>query len=127
MKLNHDCVRDLLIFIEDNLTYGHFIYANEVPIGNYSSDEILYSADKLLEAGLIDGTKKVFLDSGGIPQIRIKSITWDGHEFLDNIRDKNVWEKSKGILSKFSSVSIEIVRNVAAQVISNMVKSQMGL
>ena len=127
MKLNQDCVRDLLIFIEDNLTYGVYIYVNEIQIGNYSRDEILYSADKLLEAGLIDATMKTFMDSGGIPQIRVKSITWNGHQFLDNIRDHKVWENTKGILSKFSSVSIEIISNIAAQVISNMINSQMGL
>lgn len=127
MKLNHDCVRDLLLFIEENLEYGYYIQANEVQIGNYSQQEILYAADKLLEAGYINATRKEYLDNPGIPQIRINSITWDGHQFLDNIRDNEVWKHTKGILSKFSSVSIGIINNVASQVISNIIKSQMGL
>lgn len=127
MKLNHNCVRDLLLFIEENLTYGHYIYVNDVQIGSYSKDEILYSADKLLEAGLIGADKRTYIGSNGIPQINIKSITWSGHQFLDNIRDDNVWKNTKGILSKFSSVSIGVISNVASQIISNMIKSQMRL
>lgn len=127
MKLNHNCVRDLLLFIEDNLTYSTYIYVNEIQLEGYTQEEIIYSADKLLDAGYITGTRKVFLGSDGTPQIEIKSITWDGHQFLDNIRDNKVWEQTKGILSKFSSVSIGIISNVASQVISNIVKSQMGL
>lgn len=127
MKLNHNCVRDLLLFIEDNLTYSTYIYVNEIQLEGYTQEEIIYSADKLLDAGYITGTRKVSLGSDGTPQIEIKSITWDGHQFLDNIRDNKVWEQTKGILSKFSSVSIGIISNVASQVISNIVKSQMGL
>lgn len=127
MKLNHDCVRDLLLYIEENLEYGYYIKVNEVQIGNYSQHEILYAADKLLEAGFINATRKEYIDNPGIPVIRINSITWNGHQFLDNIRDNKVWEYTKGILSKFSSVSIGIISSVAAQVISNLIKTQIGL
>lgn len=116
-----------MLYIEDNLTYGTFIMANETKIEGYSQDEILYASDKLFEAGFIDATRKVFISSDGTPEIAVKSITWDGHQFLDNIRDNKVWENTKGILSKFSSVSIGIVSNVASQVISSIVKSQIGL
>lgn len=116
-----------MLFIEDNLTYSTYIYVNEIQLEGYTQEEIIYSADKLLDAGYITGTRKVFLGSDGTPQIEIKSITWDGHQFLDNIRDNKVWEQTKGILSKFSSVSIGIISNVASQVISNIIKSQMGL
>lgn len=127
MKLNHNCVRDLLLYIEDNLEYGYYLNVNKTKIKKYSQHEILYSADKLLEAGYITGDKNILLDGKGIPRIKINSITWSGHQFLDNIRDNKVWENTKGILSKFSSVSIGVISNVASQVISNMVKSQMGL
>lgn len=127
MKLNHNCVRDLLLYIEDNLEYGYYIKINETQLSNFSQHEVLYAADKLLEAGYLIGNRRVTMDSEGIPQISIESISWNGHQFLDNVRDNKVWENTKGILSKFSSVSIGVVSNVASQVISNMVRSQMGL
>lgn len=127
LKLNHDCIRDLLLFIENNLEYGFYIDVNSVQINDYSKEEILYSADKLYEAGYISVDRRVTIGSKGMPQINIKSITWDGHQFLDNVRDRNVWENTNDILSNFSSVSIGVVNNVATQIISSFVKTQLGL
>jgi hypothetical protein len=126
MKLNHNCIRDLLLFIEDNLTYGNYISINDLQINKYSTTQIIYSADKLLEAGYLIGNKNNPY-SNKVPSIDIHSISWYGHQFLDNIRDDKVWKNTRSILSKFSSVSISIVNNVASQVISNLVKSQIGL
>lgn len=125
MKLNHNCVRDLMLFIEDNLEYGYRLYVNELNLGDYNQQTIVYSADKLYEAGYINALIKTTIGSD-LPQIEVKSITWEGHQFLDNIRDNKVWENTKNILSKFSSVSIGIISNVASQVISNLIKSQLG-
>ncbi len=127
MKLNHNCIRDLLLYIEDNLEYGYYIKINDTKLSNFPQHEVLYAADKLLEAGYLIGNRRMTMDSEGIPQINIESISWNGHQILDNVRDNKVWENTKGILSKFSSVSIGVISNVASQVISNMVKSQMGL
>jgi len=115
-----------MLYIEDNLEYGYRLYVNELKLGNYEQQTIVYSADKLYEAGYIEALKKKTIDSD-LPQIEVKAITWEGHQFLDNIRDNKVWENTKNILSKFSSVSIGIISNVASQVITNIIKSQLGL
>ena len=47
----------------------------------------------------------------------IESLSFDGHSFLDNIRDNQVWLKSKKVLSSLKSVSIEIISQVATNVI----------
>ncbi len=127
LKLNYDCIRDLLLFIEGKLQYGFYIDVDSIQIKNYSQQEILYSADKLYEAGYISADKRIAIGGKGIPQINIKSITWDGHQFLDNVRDNKVWENTKSILSNFSSVSIGIVNNVATQIISSVIETQLGL
>lgn len=126
MKLNYDCVRDLLLYLEENLQYGSQININNMQLKNYSQHEILYTADKLLEAEYLDGELIMLLD-GEVPEIHIVSITWNGHQFLDNIRDNKVWEHTKGVVSKFSSVSIGIISNIASQVISSLIKTQLGL
>ena len=127
MKLNHDCVRDLLLFAEEHLEYGNRLFVNEASIKDYATTDLIYAADKLYEAGYIDADKHVFFGSHGIPSIEIKSITWDGHQFLDNVRDDGVWKNTKNIISGFASASIGIINNVATQVISGMIKSNLGL
>jgi hypothetical protein len=125
LKLNHNCVRDLLLIAEEKLEYGSFLDVNDVSIKDYLPEEVLYSADKLYEAGFINAHKATYLGSGGIPSIRITSLTWDGHKFLDNIRDDGVWKNTKNIVSKFSSVSLGVVNNVASQVLTNLINQQL--
>jgi len=62
-----------------------------------------------------------------IPSVRISSITYQGHQFLDNIRDDNVYTKTKSILSTFKSVSIEIFSETASKVITSLISKQLGL
>lgn len=126
MKLNHDCVRDVLLHVEEHLSYGHFMDFSKVEIGNYSRDDLIYTADKLLEAGYLDGDKHKYINSG-LPDIRISSMTWDGHQFLDNIRDDGVWKETKKVVSRFSSVSLGLIGNIAVQVISAIIRNQIGL
>lgn len=126
MKLNHDCVRDLLIHIEEHLSYGFYMDVSVVELKNYSHEELLYAADKLLEANYLIGNKRYSIGAP-LPDIRISSISWDGHQFLDNIRDDNVWKDTKNVLSKFSSVSLSFMGNIASQVITSLVQKQLGL
>lgn len=126
MKLNHECVRDLLLFIEDALEYGTYANAERIVLKDYSKNVIVYTADKLLEAGYIGGSRHEYSGHDNLPSIGISSITWEGHKFLDSIRDDSVWKNTKNILSGFSSVSLGIVSNVASQVISHIIKQQTG-
>lgn len=90
MKLNQDCVRDILLATEE-LPYNHYFkldyLVNAPEFKCYTSEEIQYSVEKLKEAGYIDAEITKYLDGGY--NFALKSITWSGHEFLDNIRNKD--------------------------------------
>lgn len=124
MKLNHDCIRDILLFVEENVNYNQHADFSAVELKNYSRDEIIYSADKLLEAGFIDGNKISSLGAT-LPSIRITSITWTGHQFLDNIRDESIWKAQ----SPFFLIFICFTKygwNVASQVLSAFISKHLG-
>ena len=112
MKLDHDCVRHLLLFVEESLDYGDEIDTHSISIDNYTPEEITYTAEKLIEAGYLNG--------GPIPDILISSLTFNGHEFLDNIRDDKVWKKTKEVLSSLASSSLKIVNSTAIQVVTTL-------
>ena len=107
MKLNQDCVRDLLLYLEENLILNDFLSIENISLKDYSTEELLYTADKLYEAGYINCSKKIYDNVDSV--IFVSSITYNGHQFLDNIRDEKVFAKTKSILSTFKSVSIEII------------------
>lgn len=74
MRLNHECVRDVLLHIEENLPYGYYMNFSDVKLKDYSQEELLYTADKLLEAGLVTGTRRNSITES-FPDIRITSLT----------------------------------------------------
>lgn len=124
MRLNNDCVRDLLLAIEENVGLKEYMSIDSLQLKSYSQDDLQYTALKLEEAGYINAKVSKYLD--GSMDIYIFSLTWNGYKFLDNIRDNNVWSKTKGIVSKFASVSLDVLEKVAAQVITNMISQQIG-
>jgi len=117
MKLKKECVRDLLLYFEKNLSYENEIQANCITLKKYTKDDILYTSDKLLEAGLINAKKEKWILSNQ-PIIIVSSITTNGHRFLDSIRSQEIWRKTKSKLKSLGSVSIEIISQVAASVIT---------
>lgn len=125
MKLNHDCVRDVLLFIETNFDD---VYTSEnslnIKIKNYSSQEINYACLKLLEAGFINGNPQP--DSKCPSFMFVFSLTWRGHQFLDNIRVDESWKKTKSIISKIGSASLNIVSQVASNIAIGLINNEIS-
>ena len=116
MELKHECVRDVMLYLESNQKLHEIISSNSIKIDKYSYDDILYSIMKLTEAGYIDASKPDFCSIAPI-----KGITYSGHMFLDNIRDDNVWKETTKTISGLKSVSLDIISQVAAAIILKMV------
>ncbi len=120
MKLNIDCVRDILLTIEAHpVPMNLHIKAFCEKLPDYSQTEIIYCCRRLHEANYINlfyskFNSKLLLDAVG-------DLTFSGHEFLEHIRNENVWSKSKNILSVIGSFSFSVITEVTAKVISEMV------
>jgi len=125
MKLNHECVRDLLLTIEEEVPFNGLLRLDRLEqfstLSNYSHEEILYCLSKLHEAKFIHAKEIRFLE--GLKDIYVQELTWDGHAFLDNIRDPKVWKKVKEKASFLKSVSISMLGELG----SNVVKKSLGL
>lgn len=126
MKLNYDCVRDLLLYLEENLTYENDVVINNISIKNYTEAELVYTAEKLYEANYLNCMKPLYIDEE-IPSIIVLSLTYNGHQFLDTVRDNAVWDKTKKISSSIASTSLKILENIATNVITNIISKQIGL
>ena len=125
MKLNLDCVRDLLLTLEerlvldDSLTF-HFLRLHEVqecePMNTYSRRDIVYCSLKLVEAGYVDA--KLEKNRTFVRDITYMHLTYNGHVFLDGARCKDVWEQVKNSLAKAGGVSgLRIVASLAEKIL----------
>lgn len=114
MKLNMDCVRELLLAMQDcqmdeEMTIPDF--CERLP--QYTEDDIRYSCLKMSEAGFIiaDTTE---LDGWMVPQVDgVIDITFRGHEFLAKIKDESRWQGIKKVLPAIRDYSVDAISAVA--------------
>lgn len=125
MKLNHDCIRDLLLYIEENLNYCDELEINRLHLKSYTQEELLYTTEKLAEANYL--TYYLIEIDDAYPILLVQSITYKGHQFLDTVRDNEVWSKTKKVLSSLKSVSIEIASETATKVINHFISQNFNL
>jgi hypothetical protein len=126
MKLNPDCMRDILLVMED-AGYLEELSPSTVyeALPDYAEDEINYSIIKLKEAGFIDAIIREY--NNGLAILRLDDITYTGHQFLADVRSDNVWNDIKEVSKKVGSNSISAISQIATGVISAIIKNQLGL
>ena len=120
MKLNHDCIRDVLLDIEEHSTLGKFFTIEQMTdrekLSKYSAKEITYTLVKLKEANIIDASFQPPINNGIYYFANIGNLTYSGHEFLDNIRDPKIWKITKDKAGKIGSFAISTLAACAVQV-----------
>ena len=122
MKLSHDCIRDLMLYLEQNLSYNDELEINNLQLKDYTTDELMYTTEKLSEADFLICDNSIEIDDE-YPIMLVNSITYKGHQFLDSIRDDKIWKNTKKTISKLASASLPIIQEVA----SSLIKSSLGL
>ncbi len=123
MQLNPECVRDVLLAIESADIHQRITLDWLAGKINYDNDELWYTCIKLSEAGFLEVNTTRQIRSP-LPVISIiRGLTYQGHEFLNEIRDDTSWGKIKEIGKKVSIFSIkqlaDIAKTVACEVITS--------
>ena len=96
MRRDMDLVRDILLEIEKQYV-STAIY--NLKIVGYDTETIAYHCKILYEAGLISDYKAQYADNT-IYSFGVGSLTWDGNDYLDKIRDNSIWKKTKDVIVK---------------------------
>jgi Hypothetical protein (DUF2513) len=119
MKRDMDLIRKILIKIEDLPTYDKQV---EIEVKDYAPENIQYHLKLLHDAKFIevlnDGTSELWVKVNITPT----SLSWEGHEFLDAIRNETVWNKTKEIVKeKGVGLAFGIIKDLAIQIARQMV------
>ena len=110
MKRDMDTVRELLLRIDDadylparpTPQYVHF---NAFVRPGEDPDRLSYHLRLLIEAG--------FAKADPLGFVAISGLTWQGHEFLDSVRDPEIWRKTKEAAAKVGGSTLEILGALA--------------
>lgn len=127
MKLNPECIRDILLAVE-SMNYGEIWTINHLieRLPNYTEDELQYHCVKLHEAGFLDAITGKTLRSP-VQIARIKDLTYSGHQLLADIRSDTTWNKTKEIAKSVGSESLHALKDIAVCVVTSAIQNKLGL
>lgn len=143
MKLNIDCVRDVMLWVEAITTPTQlasyvntdavdsddgflYINADDRPMPNaaqkkllekYSNETLVYHLHYCIEAKLL-----AEFDSPDGNIIVIKDLTPLGHDFIGNIRHDPVFQKVKTVLDLLGVKSLEAATQASSLVVTEIIK-----
>ena len=140
MKLNYECMREVLLKLEEllelneNFTFKEMTVEEIVNIpvlsNKFSREDIAYSVYMLADADLIYYEHQHYKnlipnERYNLPKLvvsNVKSLTYKGHEFLENIRSDTIWKNVIEKLKPLGGMTIEIISQVAAAAIMANIK-----
>lgn len=115
MKRDMDVIRQMLLLIEaEGPAVGEYTIESKA-FPTLSPEEVWGHIRLLEEAGFISEARQMF---GGGETWQAGSITWEGNEYLDKVRDPEVWKKTKAIAAQAGGGGLKLMGDIAAQVIS---------
>lgn len=119
MKRDMELCRKILFAIEEQYVD---VAIHNLKIESYSMEQVAYHCKILHEAGLVSYYNSKYGDNH-IQFFAVGSITWNGHEYLDTIRQDSRWnEIKKQIASKSLPMTIDVITKVASSLIADTMK-----
>jgi len=117
MVRNWDTVRAILLKLEAVETAHTVLTFDQVD--GIDPQEVGYHMMLMKDAGLIEANiLKSSSGDGAIATALAKKLTWEGHDFLDKIRDPSMWGKIKAtVKEKGLSLTFDAIKAAAAVLI----------
>lgn len=144
MKLNPDCIRDLMLFFEEKTyvtikndgraNFAHFhalcpaLVQELNPINKYSIEEVLYHVVQLSESGYIvtDFNFDAKKEDAYFRLSKIYYVTPKGHEFIASIKEEKRWSETLKVLKPIGGISLSIIESISSGITSAAIASITG-
>ena len=94
----------------------------EVAVDGYSPEQITYHLELLREAGLINSP-------GSQPALGVtfERLSWNGHDFLDSVRNPETWTRTKEGARKIGGWTVDVLLDMAKAYTKHLAKERLGL
>src|SRR5262249_28078909 len=128
MRRDMDLIRELLLRLEglprDRMGGVYSIYAYDADFkGEGKTDEeVDYHFQLLRDSGLIDSPGSQPMDG-----ITFSGLTWQGHDFVDAIREEKVWRLAREGALQAGGFSFDLVKELAKGFIRKQLEERTGI
>lgn len=120
MKRDMELIRELLLYSEENAQeLISILDPSDFP--NRDQDLVNYHLTLLEQAGYLNKGR------GAIGRRGLGTLTMSGHDFLDSIRDPEIWRNTKTVGEKAGGWTLEILSEIAKGLIMTKIKQHTGV
>lgn len=128
MKLDPDCVRDILLTVEETCTFNtklqyNYEFCDFPRLAQYTHDVLLYHIQQADWSDLLVGVH--YYDAGRC--VTISDLSPEGHDFLANIRNDDNFAKIKSIGKELGVVSLKSIMEIATSTVLMLIKNYFNL
>jgi len=114
MKRDDDFIREILFQVEKT-------DANRRPVIHFperDKDQLLEHLELLIDASLLEGqVARSSMRGPRVLKVQVERLTWEGQEFLETIRNEQVWGRiKKHLAEKGGGISFEVLKSLAIEV-----------
>lgn len=125
MKRDMDLIREILLAVDaaDEPPSFDDLISEDAP----EADQKRYAYHVRMltdQAGFLSGIDVESFDGPGWLDL---NLTWRGHEFLDQIRDPEIWRKAKAGMEKAGGFSIDLIGALAKGLIKTQIEKHTGV
>ena len=130
MKRDLGLIRELLLKLEalhDRPFATWMVYPqdDELAVEGYTADEIGHALELMVESGLIQTQPGSGFSADGA--LMFNRLSWKGCEYLDDVRDPEVWRRTKEGASKIGGASLSFAWEMAKAYGKHVAKERLGL
>jgi hypothetical protein len=127
LKRDMDYIRELLLEIEAGKTMFETLSSEDAailrasprkPMSQEEADKLRGHLDLMQQAGLIE------IESSSVV---VKSLTWKGNDFLDSIRDPEIWRKTKDGAAAAKGWTMDLLADLAKGFIKKQIEDRTGV
>lgn len=124
MRLNPDCIRDILMEIEENTSFGTFYEYpskksdNDSRLAKYDRNTVLYHIKQCELSGYLTDVHW-YME----PSCLVVDLSPTAHQFLADIREDTNWNKTKDIAKSVGSNSLDALKQIASGVIATLIQT----
>jgi hypothetical protein len=123
MKRDMDLIRDILLHHEKHSDDNFYHTLNADNFENFDAEKLYSHVRLLMESGHIGYVDQTM----GGEDIDLGGISPAGYDFLDSVRDPEVWRNTKELVNKAGGWSLEMMGDLARGLIKTQLKKLTGV
>ncbi|MGT2907724.1 DUF2513 domain-containing protein [Streptococcus dentiloxodontae] len=124
MKFEPEVARDILLDVEElHQDPNPFTFSTPEKFNRakkYDIKTITYHCNLLEEAGFLKWAP--MYGNNELQMGFINGLTYNGHQFLDSVRSPKIWRETKSRTEKLGVFTIDVISQIASNIISDMIK-----